>query len=276
MKCNKDNALRYVSVKKKHSEGYSLINSTADNHLIQPHPNLRQMRVLDRLEPTETHKTGEISMSHGRGCAQEKRVFPMTASVPCSSPGRVAEPHTHLLELCPEQQNTGSRWHLYHTPTGRLTGFLKERQKHGLTGQQQSRKSPWRPPYTSPVDGPAAGKNVSAQHPDTDSSTDTYRQSVATTENNSTSQTIGTAVKQSLEEQAPSHAAYSVAVPDHGTECAIHSQSRASITVIEPLQTHDKASPEPRNYSRGREVVIEGAEMRLKASTLTKRYIAKS
>ena len=75
-------------------------------------------------------------------------------------------PYFHLLDelKCPERDGEiGGRWYLYHTPTGRLTGFLRERQR--LSPRKQGHhqwQAPWKPPYTSPVHGPEVGER---QHP---------------------------------------------------------------------------------------------------------------
>ncbi|CAI7990139.1 hypothetical protein GBAR_LOCUS428 [Geodia barretti] len=65
-----------------------------------------------------------------------------------------------LLDSCSLEVEGGvGRWHLYHTHTGRLTGFLRERQRLSSRRGQDKRhlQPPWRPPYTSPARTPLAG-----------------------------------------------------------------------------------------------------------------------
>ena len=60
-----------------------------------------------------------------------------------------------LLELSPvmEQQQLG-RWKLYHTQTGRITGYLREKQRlSSSVSERSSDKPPWKPPWVSPSDG---------------------------------------------------------------------------------------------------------------------------
>ena len=73
-------------------------------------------------------------------------------------PDNTVESTKTFLEQCDFQkgdETTNGRWHLYHTQTGRLTGFLRQRQKYKLRDElNQSHRFPWKPPYTSPVHGP--------------------------------------------------------------------------------------------------------------------------
>ena len=61
---------------------------------------------------------------------------------------------TGLLELSSvmEQQQLG-RWRLYHTQTGRITGYLREKQQLSSAESKRSNdKPPWKPPWVSPSD----------------------------------------------------------------------------------------------------------------------------
>ena len=65
-----------------------------------------------------------------------------------------------LVDVCSLERGesaVGERWHLYHTHTGRLTGFLRERQR--LRDRRLGKNNlqpPWRPPYTSHSRSPLA------------------------------------------------------------------------------------------------------------------------
>ena len=71
-----------------------------------------------------------------------------------------------LLDSCSlEGEGGGGRWHLYHTHTGRLTGFLRERQRLSRRGQDKRHlQPPWRPPYTSPASCSPLAEAIGTKH----------------------------------------------------------------------------------------------------------------
>ena len=284
--------------------------------------------------------------------AQTAPPVPEDPGYVCGTSGRTRVRYPHLLELSPEQEDSG-RWHLYHTPTGRLTGYLRERQKYSLAAQEESNKrSPWLPPSTSPDPGVTAGNNkVRVRHKDNRSakaSAHKYRDSimVAAPESDSTDQPAHAAVRQFVGDRhkyrdsimvaapqsdstdQPAHAAVRqfvgdrhkyrdsimVAAPESdSTDQPAHAAVRQFVGDREPVQemdatytvsqsiqltqqrtTHSMATtgdavskprwhheesplaPETRErserYSRGKEMVVEGAEMRHEALAIARRY----
>ena len=98
------------------------------------------------------------------GLNQHRRNDELRASSPLTTTADHSV--TNLLQLCSledeeDGRTGGGRWHLYHTHTGRLTGFLRERQKiKKLRAEQtQSSQTPWKPPYTNPLSGPETKNN---------------------------------------------------------------------------------------------------------------------
>lgn len=188
------------------------------------------------------------------------------AAVAMESPGRIPYPHLLDLELEDEEKIGGGKWHLYHTPTGRLTGFLRERQKYNCVEQKEpGRKSPWKPPYTSPMHGP-----METQHSvGTDSPTAMHKRGAVA---------AYMAVKTS---GAPSqNFIHNARVSDFTSQCGTCNQLRRTITVggsSHALDQERSFSPgtleNDQACFRGREMLKEGTAMRLKALALAKRYL---
>ena len=88
-------------------------------------------------------------------------------SLPPNSPShsKIHLLDTYSLEPAAGEWVGSSRWPLYHTPTGRLTGFLRERQRLcGVRERQRPRKPPWKPPYTSPSCAPVTVHRAEQQN----------------------------------------------------------------------------------------------------------------
>ena len=191
------------------------------------------------------------------------------AAVAMESPGRIPYPHLLNLELTEDEEKAGGgKWHLYHTPTGRLTGFLRERQKYNCTEQKEpDRNSPWKPPYTSPMHGP-----METQYPvGTDSPTAMHKRDAVA--NSSADMAVKTS-------EAPSqNFIHNARISDFTSQqCVTCNQLRRTTTVGASSHALDQGrSSSPGTLEkeqacfRGRGMLKDGAEMRLKALALAKR-----
>ena len=217
--------------------------------------------------------------------AQAAPPVPVDPGYVCGTSGRSRVRYPHLLELSPEQEDSG-RWHLYHTPTGRLTGYLRERQKYSRAAQEESNKrSPWLPPSTSPDPGVTAGNNkVRVRHKDNRSakaSAHKYRDSIMVAAPES-DQPAHAAVRQFVGDREPVQemdATYTVSQSIQPIlQRTTHSTATTGDAVSKPRWYHEESplAPETRErserYSRGKEMVVEGAEMRYEALAIARRY----
>ena len=171
-------------------------------------------------------------------------------------PDNTVESTKTFFEQCDLQkgdETTNGRWHLYHTQTGRLTGFL---QKYKLRDElNQSHRFPWKPPYTSPLRGPQTrGYSIIDSSP-----TQRFR-------------LCGAIVSTGIGFKQRDTALDTVEVT------ATVSQERDDPPDNIGTSKNDKDEGSRRGregeVSRGRLLLIEGAEMRQKTTALSERYIA--
>lgn len=207
------------------------------------------------------NRTGSMSQYTNSDGKREE-----TVSEAAVSPGRIPYPHLLDLELKDEEKADG-KWHLYHTPTGRLTGFLRERHKYNCAEQKEpGRKSPWKPPYTSPMHGP-----METQHPiGTDAPTHMHKRGSVV---NSSDMVVKTSEATS---QNFIHTSPNARVSDFTSQCTTCNQLRRTSTVGGSSHAQRSSSPgtlleNEQTCLRGREMLKEGTEMRLKALALAKR-----
>ena len=159
-----------------------------------------------------------------------------------------------LLDACPLEEGAGSRWHLYHTPTGRLTGFLRERQRLSSRrgGDQSLPQPPWRPPYTSPARGSSVGDSFKTKQ---------QNSNTPKLSNKEDDREIDVGVKGEAEGENESDSTYtswSDVSEDDGNE------------VGERRVNENTQCPE--RHCSARDMLIEGAEMRQRTISLTERY----
>lgn len=156
------------------------------------------------------------------------------------------------------------KWQLYHTQTGRLTGFLRERQR--LRNRRQSNSvhlnPPWKPPYTSPARDPLARDTETRQQ---------QKSSTPKPKKDDTKEVVTAGlVKQQREdsviksgdtgESNSSYTSWSDASEDEGEE-----KEKEKETVDGGTHQHTD------NRLSAREMLLQGAEMRQRASILTER-----
>ena len=173
-----------------------------------------------------------------------------------------------LMESCCLEEKSGEsmRWQLYHTQTGRLTGFLRERQR--LRNRRQSNslhlKPPWKPPYTSPTRDPLARDTETKQQQKTSTPK-------PPTKKDDTKEIVTAGlVKQQREdlviksgdtgESDSSYTSWSDASGDEEEE-----KEKEKETVDGGTHQHTD------NHLSAREMLLQGAEMRQRTSILTER-----
>ena len=167
-----------------------------------------------------------------------------------SSSTRVV-PYQYLLQQSSGDNVEGCSWHLYHTPTGRLTGFLRERDKLKHRENCLSPEVPWRPPYTSPVHGPEDGMGHSVC-PSSTAATTMLCQKSGVPHNIMTGVTMAEYDQQADLDRSTTLDAHRDLAP-----------TRVSASRDESPSTSCK---------RGRELLLEGANMKQKSHTITERY----
>ena len=177
-----------------------------------------------------------------------------TEKLLCSSHPTATRPLQHLLDTLPLEGEGGlrSRWPLYHTPTGRLTGFLRERQTLTNSGrhEQTPNQPPWKPPYTSPVCSPLVVEPLS----------DTPHRATVTKSVGAHRRIEGACVESVAEEGSNADDSYSTSWSD-----ASELEDQNGGKEVDGDTRHTERPPSVRD------LLLEGAEMRRKTFTLAER-----
>ena len=245
----------------------SFTDTTTNTQLMQasqpqPHNHHRPATVLESAA-TDTHHFTAATVNTGCGCSGELE----TASTRAADVSHTPEvPYSHLLDL--HLEDTSGRWHLYHTPTGRLTGFLRERQRRSHKETGQTTQPPWKPPYASPTHGPDFGI-TSSRTRGIDSMT--VMAATGTTGGSPPTDTAdGVHVP-----QCHVNATYNVTIADHvppwTTHATITSQNTVENDQSVSYPTSNMEGTNGLHSSRGRELLVTGAELRHKASIMSER-----